>query len=176
MCSLSQEHAEGLRALIARGHANSATSLLRLQYETLTRALWLLYCASDKVIEQLCQPLSAESEHAAKKLPGLNEMLGRLQAIESAHHAYLKLIEFKSVSLNALNSFVHGGIHPLKRHTEGFPVELAIEVVKNSNGLSHMTAVMMAMHTGDITVITPVREIYSQYIDCLPPIVVTAAH
>lgn len=46
-CSVSMEPAQGLRTLIREGLPRSGVSLMRLQHEALTRAVWLLY-AVDK--------------------------------------------------------------------------------------------------------------------------------
>ncbi|MHA7685321.1 DUF6988 family protein [Cupriavidus sp. PET2-C1] len=50
MCLVAMEHATALRALTALGLPTSAVSLMRLQFEALTRAMWLLYAASDMAI------------------------------------------------------------------------------------------------------------------------------
>lgn len=41
------EHGTALNALFDMGMANSAAALLRLEYESLLRAAWLLYAATD---------------------------------------------------------------------------------------------------------------------------------
>ena len=41
-CSVSLEPAQGLRTLIREGLPRSGVSLMRLQHEALTRAVWLL--------------------------------------------------------------------------------------------------------------------------------------
>lgn len=42
MCSVAFEHGAGLRTLVANGCMTPALALMRLQYESLTRAMWLL--------------------------------------------------------------------------------------------------------------------------------------
>ena len=48
------------------------------------------------------------------------------------------LEEFNQYSRHALNSYVHSGIHALHRTRHGYPAEMAVAVVKFSNGLSHL--------------------------------------
>lgn len=51
MCSVSFEHAESAKILLASGNFTSALGLVRLQYEALVRALWLRYAASVKGVK-----------------------------------------------------------------------------------------------------------------------------
>ena len=152
MCLVAMEHAVALRALMAWRLPTSAVSLVRLQFEALARAMRLLYAASDAAIEKLLAPLTLRSEQAAKKLAGAREKIGQIgkrvgQGVPPAAHQMLS--HFKDVSWHAMNSFVHGGIHPLRRSADGFPVHLALQVLRNSNGLITMTGMTMAVLTGD---------------------------
>ena len=171
MCLIALEHAAGLRALMALDMPISAVSLMRLQFEALTRALWLVYAASESAIEKLSAPLTLEAEQAARKLPSAKEMIEQIgervgQGAPAAAHQML--IHFKDVSWNAMNSFVHGGIHPLRRSADGFPVHLALQVLRNSNGLSSMTGMTMAVLTGDEAIAMPMSKIQLPFADCLP--------
>lgn len=83
----------------------------------------------------------------------------------------LQLTQFKDVSLNAMNSFVHGGIHPLRRSADGFPVHLALQVLRNSNSLSTMTGMTMAVLTGDESIVQPMSKIQPAFADCLPDLI-----
>jgi hypothetical protein len=78
------------------------------------------------------------------------------------------LVQFKDVSWNAMNSFVYGGIHPLRRSAEGFPVHLALQVLRNSNGLTTMTGMTMAILTGDEAISRTMSNIQPAFADCLP--------
>ncbi|MDA7418119.1 hypothetical protein PGB34_17270 [Xenophilus arseniciresistens] len=171
MCLVAEEHAVALRALMALRLPTSAVSLMRLQFEALTRGMWLLYAASDAAIDKLMAPLTPESEQAAKNLPGASEMIEQIgnrvgQGAPAAAHQMLT--HFKEVTWHAMNSFVHGGIHPLRRSAEGFPVDLALQVLRSSNGLVTMTGMTMAVLTGDEAVAKPVSMIQPAFADCLP--------
>lgn len=171
MCLVAEEHALALRALMALRLPTSAVSLMRLQFEALTRGMWLLYAASDAAIDKLMAPLTLESEQAAKNLPGASEMIeqiGKRVGQGAPPAAHQMLTQFKNVSWHAMNSFVHGGIHPLRRSADGFPVHLALQVLRNSNGLSTMTGMTMAVLTGDESVARPMSKIQPDFADCLP--------
>lgn len=79
MCSIAFEHAESANMLISAGNLTSATGLVRLQYEALVRAMWLLYAASDTAVSKLTSELTQETADRANRLPMLSEMLEKLQ-------------------------------------------------------------------------------------------------
>lgn len=58
MCDVALEHAHSLQNLMSIGNCTSAMSLLRLQFDALTRAVWLLWGATDKKVERIMQELS----------------------------------------------------------------------------------------------------------------------
>lgn len=78
MCLVALEHGTALRALMALRLPTSAVSLMRLQFEALTRALWLMYAASDEAIRKLLAPLTSESEQAAKNMPSASHMIEQI--------------------------------------------------------------------------------------------------
>lgn len=177
LCFVALEHSVGLRALIGLDLPTSAVSLMRHQFEALTRAMWILYVAPDTAVMKLLAPLSTDSEQAAKNLPGASDMLEdlRKQVARSAGGippvAYGMLAHFKETTWPAMNSFVHGGIHAFQRATEGFPVPLALQIVRNSNGLATMTAMTLAILTGDQLVASAMSRIQPDFADCLPELI-----
>lgn len=171
MCSVAWEHGESLRVLMSLGLATSAVGLLRLQFEALTRAMWLHYGASELAIDKLIAPLTPQAELAAKNLPSASEMieqLGKRVGTNVPAAAHQMLVHFKEVSWHAMNSFVHGGIHPLRRQSEGFPAPLAVQVLRNSNGLLTMTGMTLAIVSGDPAVAGAMSQIQAGFADCLP--------
>lgn len=166
-CSVSLEHARGLRTLMAEDMPTSAIALMRLQFEALTRSVWLLYAAPDAAVEKLTAPLSPSNEKAANKLPMLAEMLAAIDG-KAPPPALQMLNQFKEITAAALNSFVHGGIHAIKRHSEGYPVPLLIQVLRNSNGLLTITGMMFATLAGDQELMRKMSQIQAPFRECLP--------
>lgn len=171
MCDVSFEHWVSLRMLILAGCPTSAVSLMRLQFEALVRAMWLLYVASELAVEKLTSPLTSESEQAAKNLPTVNQMLDEIAkgvgaTVPAAAHQMLS--DFRDVQIKALNSFVHGGIHPLHRQSQGYPLPLILQVVQSANALATMSAMTLAILSGDETVTKSMRHIQRGFEDCLP--------
>lgn len=68
---------------------------------------------------------------------------------------------------HALNSFVHGGIHALRRHQEGFPVQIVRQLIECSNGLVTIAAMMLAILTGDRLLATRMNRVYVGFEHCL---------
>ncbi|VTU38714.1 DUF6988 family protein [Variovorax sp. PBL-E5] len=171
MCSVALEHGLSLRALLAMGLPTSAVGLMRLQFEALVRAMWLQYAANELAIDKIAAPLTPESELAAKSLPSATDMIdqiGKRVGTNVPAAAHQMLVRFKDVSWHAMNSYVHGGIHPLRRQAEGFPVHLALQILRNSNGLLTMTGMTLAVLTGDAAVAKSMGKIQPAFADCLP--------
>ena len=166
-CALCIEHASVLRAAFAVAAPNSGAAVLRLQYEALLRAAWLLYAASPAHIDKLARALDLEAEQAAKNLPGYIEMLDAVVK-KAPQGLSVPITEFNQYSRHALNSFVHSGIHPLRRAREGFPLEMASTIVRFSNGLMHFAYRMLASLSGSQRRMDRVTHLYQEFTDCVP--------
>jgi hypothetical protein len=166
-CTLCIEHASVLRAAFAVAAPNSGAAVLRLQYEALLRAAWLLYAASPTHIEKLARALDLEAEQAAKNLPGYMEMLEAVMK-KAPEGLAAPIAEFNQYSRHALNSFVHSGIHPLRRARDGFPLEMASTLVRFSNGLMHFAYRMLAGLSGSQRRMDRVTHLYKEFTDCVP--------
>lgn len=165
--SIAIEHALALRASALVGAMNSVAGLLRLQYEAVLRAAWLLYAANAGQLEKLTGHLDLEAEQSAKNLPGYLDMLSAVERLAPAGLS-APLVEFNRYSRHALNSFVHTGIHPLSRTQSGFPTPLAEKVLKFSAGLMHLSYRILAALSGSQQRMTRVTQAYIAFQDCLP--------
>ena len=170
---LSLEHGAAVRILFGAGAPNAACALLRLQYEAALRGAWAVYAASNEKVDKLNRPLDLDSEQAAKNLDGPERMLDALKARAGFHPQLMGLVipldEIRENQWKAMNSFVHGGIHPLQR-TEAFPVELAAQVVRNSNGISHIACrLLVRLATQlDAASAAETERAYFGFEDCVP--------
>jgi hypothetical protein len=164
---IAQEHALALRELTKLRLLTSGMSLLRLQYEAMVRQLWFQYIASDTAIEKLVAPLNASTEQAASNsIPTCTTMLLELEKKGPAGlHKHLDA--FKGASWKALNSYVHSGIHAISRHRNGYPAQLFSGVIRQSNNLTHLSAVGLAEHSQNIGLPQHIALMYKKYADCL---------
>jgi hypothetical protein len=168
MCSVAFEHAESAKILIASGNFTSGIGLLRLQYEALVRAMWLLYTASDIEVSKLMSELTDQNVKRANKLPMLSEMLKNLDN-KAPKGAMDLLYEFKEQSWKPLSSYLHGGIHAVNRHSKGYPLPLLQQLLKASNGVSIMVGMLLVILSGDHRQSGKLPSIQKRFANCLPP-------
>lgn len=167
-CSMSLEHWEATLNLLENGLLPSAVVVHRSQFEALLRSIWVLYAASDEHLSKLSAVLTVESEQNAKNLPQVADMMVALSK-KGPPQAFDVLNRFKDNSWKALNSYVHAGIHPIRRHAEGYPTQLLESIAKNSNGLAIVSAMQVAVLTGAQPLQREILNLASQYADCMPP-------
>lgn len=166
MCSVALEHSVSLRQLMLNGSYTSAICIMRSQFEAITRATWLFYAASERKVENTMTSLSELSQNADQK-PSNSEMIKKMVG-KAPEQAVQMFNDFKDVQWKALNSYVHGGIHALQRHGLGYPERLLIDIIKSSNGLLSMTAMMAAILTGNPLITKDVSKIQLRHRECLP--------
>jgi hypothetical protein len=167
LCEVSLEHAEGVRTLISLGNFTSSLGVLRMQYETLVKAIWALYAASDVSVEKLQSGLNSHTAKWADNIPSLGEILAELDGKAPAA-ALGPLLEFKQYSWKPLSSYIHGGIHAISRHSTGYPIPLLSQGIRSSNGLLIMTGMMLAVLSGDAMQARQISKIQLQFADCCP--------
>ncbi|MGE8360332.1 DUF6988 family protein [Pseudomonas sp.] len=168
VASLGFEHAQSLKYLTAAGLCTSASALLRVQYESLVRAIWLHHCATNQDVELMLAELTHETAKQASKMPMLSRMLDEIEA-KASHVPVASLREFKHYSWKPLSSYVHGGIHAVRRHGRGFPVELAVMQIRQSNGLLGLAGNLLLIIAGIPAEAGVMAGIYKEFTDCLPP-------
>ncbi len=169
MCSVAFEHAKSVKILISNGNLTSATGLVRLQYEALVRAMWLLYAASDTEVSKLTSELTQEAADRANNLPMLSAMLKKLQD-KAPPEPVNMLFEFREYSWKPLCSFLHGGIHAIYRHSKGYPLPLLEQMVRISNGVSIMVGMLLVILHGGGEQRGKMPKIQREFADCLPEI------
>jgi hypothetical protein len=169
LCSLSLEHWNAVRRLLAGGFLPSALIVHRAQFEATVRSVWALYGASDNEVSRLNESeLTPESEQAAKNLPQVQDMMVILSK-KAPVHAYGALERFKVNSWKALNSYTHAGIHPLRRHERGYPVDLVLSALNNANGLAVLACMRAVVLAGAQPLQRAVLDLATKYSHCMPP-------
>lgn len=167
-CSLALEHRHAIRSLLQGALLPSALVIHRAQFEAVVRSIWLTYAASDSDVLKLTSALNMESEQAAKNVAQIQDMM---QAIEkrAPAPANAALARFKTHSWKALNSYAHAGIHPLRRHAEGYPAALIDAVLCNSNGLAVLSCMQAVVLSGEQPLQRAVLDLAEKYPHCMPP-------
>lgn len=167
-CSLALEYWDSVRLLLTGGLLPAALVVHRSQFEAILRSVWLTYAASDLDIAKLTAELNLESEQAAKNLSQTKQMMDDL-AKSGPVEAHSALARFKSNSWNALNSYAHAGIHPLRRHAAGYPVALLHGVLCNANGLGVLAAMQAVVLSGAQPLQKRIIEMAAAHPACMPP-------
>jgi hypothetical protein len=166
---LSLEHAISAMVLFEQGLFSSAIALTRPQFESLVRGIWLLHTASENWVTKLSEPLTMESAKRANEGEGLAEMLKQLEANPNAPVGIVaQLREYKEVTWKAMNSYAHGGLHPLSRTMTGYPAQLIYDVIRNANAVVALTAQLLAILSGNPQNMAPVRQVHKDFVDILP--------
>jgi hypothetical protein len=167
-CSMSLEHWAATRSLLDAGMLPSAVVVHRAQFEALLRSIWILYAAPDEHLSKLSVELTVETEQNAKNLPQVADMMAAVNK-KGPPQAYEALNRFKENSWKALNSYAHAGLHPIRRHAEGYPVQLIESIARNANGLAILSAMQVAVLSGLQPLQREILDLAAQYPDCMPP-------
>jgi hypothetical protein len=165
---MAEEQARACRLLISEGMHTTAIAVNRVQFEALCRSLWTLYAASDEEVEVLAGDLTPESERLANKLPMAADMVKKLESSSAPDGVHALMAGYKDAMLKQLHSFLHAGIHPLKRHTAGYPEQLLRQIVANANGLLVATGATLAILAGSPESMRRMNEIQREFADCTP--------
>lgn len=167
-CSLSIEHWHSVRALLQGALLPSALVVHRAQYESITRSVWLAYAATDENVAKFTAELNLDSEQAAKNTPLVEKMLQQIE-VKAPRPAFEALARFREHNWKALNSYAHAGIHPLRRHQEGYPVTLLHGVLCNTNGLAVMSFMQAAVLGGEQPLQQQILDVAARHAGCMPP-------
>jgi len=168
LCGVSFEHAESLKILLASHNFTSAIGILRLQFEALVRAVWVFYGASDIAVSKLTAELNYKNIKRSEKLPMFSEMIEKLEST-APKNAIDPILEFKDFSWKPLNSYVHGGLHAIDRHSKGYPTEILEQALKASNGVNGLVGMFCAVLTGNQSLVKEVSKSYVEFSDCFIP-------
>jgi len=165
-CSLSLEHWHSVRAQLAVGLLPSALVVHRAQFEALVRSVWLTYAAREEDLAKLSATLDLVSEQAAKNMPSVNEMMERIQEKAPAQ-AHAALARFKEHNW----SYTHAGIHPLRRHADGYPTMLIHNVLCNANGVGVLSCMQAVVLSSAQPLQRDILNIAAKYPSCMPSLI-----
>lgn len=166
VCSdLSFQHAKSLRVLYDLELDGTATAILRMQFESVVRLMWLHFSASDSFIEGYAGSISVDNP--PKDFPSVTEMIEKIKksGVRGPGEA---LEEFKEVAWKGMNNHIHNGYLALSRHVNSYPEELVIQIISNSNALNLMTAMVLARVNQSQADVSFVKNLQLSYQDIMP--------
>jgi len=144
---VASQHSAALLLLLEAGLNVSATGVLRMQYEALLRAVWAFFAAKPAEVAALAAPLTTGTVKAAKSLGMSADLLKAIEASSAPDDLKRSLREIRTSAWDMMNSYIHAGIHPLRRHEGSHPLELAT-ALKVSNGMLFLAAGLMVALSG----------------------------
>ncbi|MFW1996756.1 DUF6988 family protein [Acinetobacter guillouiae] len=145
---ISFDHGIGVNNLLANDLPIQAMILFRAQFESVVRAYWLMFIASNDDVLKLKFNWTNDEQEQKEKYPMASQMLTQLNNIDDEVKSIIvQLMEFKAFNINALNSFVHTGKHSFTRSAIGFEHKFLLQIMRMANNLVSTAAQLMLKHT-----------------------------
>jgi hypothetical protein len=165
-CKAAVVHAMSQRVLIERGLHGSALSLIRLHFETVVRAAWVLHGAKDDWLLKFSAPMPPGDLSEPQMGPPIPSMLEAIERV--APEAAFELRRLNE-TVKVMHSFVHGGAHLVVHALQGYPAENLVAVLQNRNLLSLMlcNVIVIASHRPELR--GTVRGLMGRHDACMPP-------
>lgn len=166
-CKAAVVHAISQRVLIENGLHGSALSLIRLHFETVVRAAWILHGAKDDWLARFSAPVLPGDLSEPQMGPPIPSML---EAIE--HVAPEAAFELRRLNetVKVMHSFVHGGAHLVVHALRGYPAENLVAVLQNRNLLSLMLCNVLVIASQRPELRGAVRGLMDRHAGCMPPL------
>ena len=143
---LAVEHSDSILILLKAGFQSSAFGLLRPQFESLLRGVWLLHGATDDWVVKLSQTITVQNAQSANDAPMIAEMLTQLVQRAPLHQALVaQLAECHRETGKALSNYLHGGLHALSRSAAGYPPQLLFNVMRISNAVTLLSGQLLVV-------------------------------
>lgn len=165
-CRAALEHAVAQRLLIEAGLSGTALSLVRLQFESLVRAAWVLHAAKEEWLEKFISPVPSGDTSEAQMGPPIPAMV---DAIEAAAGASAKELRRMHGTIKVMHSFVHGGVHLVAHALRGYPDEKLVAVMQNRNLMSLMLANVIVICSQEPRLVGSVQRLAAVHSACMPP-------
>lgn len=169
MAGIAIEHGSAICQLADGEATASMVVLLRVQFEAVVRAIWLLHGATDEFIERVAGALRAGTVKDFNNVPDMDSMLTSITGKAPADVVSM-LTELKRGAWKPMNSFVHSNVLPLQHAVRERPTGFVSNTLTNANGLSFLAAMAIGVCSGDHRVTLTLRDVQVAYRDCLPPL------
>ena len=165
-CKAGVEHASSQRILIEAGLHGTALSLIRLHFEAVIRAAWVLHGAQDEWLVKFSSPVPPGSLTEPQMGPPIPAMLDAISLIAPDIASELRRL---NESVKVMHSFVHGGAHLVVHALRGYPPENLISVLQNRNLLLLMLSNVIGAASQKHALRTAVSVLKDRHSACMPP-------
>lgn len=165
-CKAAIEHAISQRVLIEAGLHATALSLVRLQFEAVVRAAWILRGANDDWIAKFCKPVPDGDLSEPQMGPPIPAMLDAIK--EYAPEVAQEFARLNQ-TVKVMHSFVHGGAHLVVHALRGYPPEKLVSVLQNRNLLTLQLTNVIVIGSQKAHLRGVVGRLSEVHAGCMPP-------
>jgi hypothetical protein len=165
-CKAAVVHAISQRVLIEDGLHGTALGLIRLYFETVVRAAWVLHGAKDDWLVKFSAPVPPGDLSEPQMGPPIPAMLDAVASV--APEAAVELRRLNE-TVRVMHSFVHGGAHLVVHALRGYPPEKLVAVLQNRNLLSLMLSNVIVAASQKPALRSAVRGLMDRHSGCMPP-------
>lgn len=165
-CKAAIVHSISQRVLIENGLHGTALSLIRLQFETVVRAAWVLHGAKDDWLVKFSAPVPPGDLSEPQMGPSIPAMLDAIAAV--APEAAFELRRLNE-TVKVMHSFVHGGAHLVAHALRAYPAENLISVLQNRNFLSLILCNVIVVASQKTGLRGAVCGLMDRHAVCMPP-------
>ena len=164
---VSLEHWGAQRLLLRQGFYVTGFALVRMQFEAVVRAIWILECAKDDWLERFVTPMADAQLEEPVLGPPVTAMLSAIATKASVIAAMLS--QLKEGAWEPMHSYVHGGVRPIAHSLAGTTHYQVSAVLRNANGLGLLALNAMTIAFQDPRLGGFIAHLQREFIDCLPP-------
>ena len=169
MCHVAIEHGNGQRLLVMTDHVVTALALVRVQFEAVIRATWMLHGATDEWLEKFVTPRDPTDLGETAAGPAVDAMLNKTDTTAPPFVGKM-LREMKTATWKPMNSFVHGGIHAVVNQMVDLPPDKLVSVLRNANGMSFLAGQVFVIASRDPSLGGRIRRLQVANLEAFPPL------
>jgi hypothetical protein len=153
------EHHQAIVLLVPNHRVSSAAALLRPQYESVVRSIWVSRC---------CEQSMKQSIVEDDKYPlAIGKMIEQLESAAPVIGSLLR--KYHEMNWSSFNSLTHGGQLQLMRHFSSEAPEPAFDrdaaqVLALSNGLTHNGLIELSVLARNMQIAEKSRQYYSAHL------------
>ncbi|MEO3715579.1 DUF6988 family protein [Roseateles flavus] len=161
------ELSDAQRLLLRAELDASAMSLVRVQFESTTRALWLSSAATDHQLQRYTSPTPSSELKSAHQGPSVDDML-KAMGDGPASHISAVLRVLKEATWRAMNHYSHASLIAVAQanHQPRDPYQLAGALL-NANGMLMIAANVSMMSSRHLSTAV-LRAVQEEFANCLP--------
>jgi hypothetical protein len=142
-------------------------ALVRLHFEAVVRAVWMLECADDTWLARFAAPVPADQLEEPVLGPPVSTMLAAIS--ERVPSVGGMLAALKAGAWQPMHSYVHGGARPIAQLLAGTTPRQVDAVIRNANGLGLIGVNVVTASCADPRSRGRVARLQADFGDCLPP-------